>query len=147
MSLTVNISNIYMLVATQESSFDMFEIFMKRKERVIEQALKEFRANLEKGQNKKESGMFEKLFLNLLDNVNIKIECIHLRGENKLRNYSFGIKINEVSARTVDQDDAPCFFSREKAKEEYVRYTVEMDFMGIYFNSREDYYLAGRSLA
>lgn len=56
--------------------------------------------------------MFEKLFLNLLDNVNIKIECIHLRGENKAKSYSFGIKINEVSARTVDQDDAPCFFNR-----------------------------------
>lgn len=91
--------------------------------------------------------MFEKLFLNLLDNVNIKIECIHLRGENKQKSYSFGIKINEVSARTVNQDDAPCFFNREKVKEEYVRYIVEMDFMGIYFNSKEDYYLTGRSLA
>lgn len=146
-SLSINISNIYMLVATQESSFDMFEVFMKRKERIIEQALREFRSNLERKENKKESGVFEKLFLNLLDNVNIKIECIHLRGENKGRSYSFGVKINEVAARTVDQDDSPCFFNREKAKEEYVRYTVEMDFMGLYFNSREDYYLAGRSLA
>lgn len=34
-SLTVNISNIYMLVATQENTFDLFEIFMKRKERII----------------------------------------------------------------------------------------------------------------
>ena len=84
----------------------------------------------------KEYGFIEKIFLNLLDNINIKIECIHLRYENIDKNYSFGVKINEVSARTVDQLDQSAFFNREKSKEEYVTYIIEMDFMGIYFNSK-----------
>jgi hypothetical protein len=45
-SLTVNISNIYLLAATADFSLDLFEVFMKRKERVIEAALKEFKSNL-----------------------------------------------------------------------------------------------------
>ncbi len=45
-SLTVNISNIYLLAATANFSLDLFDIFMKRKERVIEAALKEFKSNL-----------------------------------------------------------------------------------------------------
>ena len=60
----------------------------------------------------------------MLDNINIKIECIHFRYENKTKNYSFGIKVNEVSARTVDAHDEPTFFNRDKSEDEYVRYLL-----------------------
>jgi hypothetical protein len=145
-ALTISMSNIYVLVTDAEKNFDVDGIFMKSKEAAIGSALKEFKANLER-ENNKELGFFEKLVLNLLDNVNIKIECIHVRYENRDKNYSFGIKINEVSAKTVDERDQPTFFNREKTEEEYVRYILDMDFMGIYFNSKEDYFLSNRSLA
>jgi vacuolar protein sorting-associated protein 13A/C len=45
-SLTVNISNIYLLAATSEHALDLYEIFLKRKEQIVEQALKEFKSNL-----------------------------------------------------------------------------------------------------
>jgi len=55
---------------------------MKGKENAISGALKEFKDNLER-ENSKELGYFEKIFLNLLDNVNIRIESIHVRYENR----------------------------------------------------------------
>ena len=82
MSLTVNMSNIYMLLTDAGSNFNERNIFMKGKENAISGALKEFKDNLER-ENSKELGYFEKIFLNLLDNVNIRIESIHVRYENR----------------------------------------------------------------
>ena len=108
---------------------------MKSKEAVIESAIKQFKSNLQR-ESKKDYGFVERLLLNLLDNVNIKVQCIHFRYENKSKNYSFGIKINEVSAKTVNEIGEPTFFNRQKTKEEYVRYVLQIDFMGFYFNSK-----------
>lgn len=51
--ININISNIYVLVAARPHfEDDVFDIFMKKKEKIIEQALKEFKANLERKDKK-----------------------------------------------------------------------------------------------
>lgn len=112
--INISISNIYVLLAARPntSEADLFKMFSKKKEDVVAQALKEFKTTLEQKQNKKEYGYIEKLLLNLLDNVSISIQCIHLRYENPLKSYAFGVKVNEVKAQTVDAHDQPHFFNR-----------------------------------
>lgn len=109
--LEINISNIYALILTREN-IDLESVFVQSKKRIIEDAIKSFAASLEGQQKEKEPGSIQRYLIRLLDNIKIRIGCIHVRYEPPLRNYSCGLQITQIVAQTVNKDCEPAFFRR-----------------------------------
>ncbi|GAM28695.1 hypothetical protein SAMD00019534_118710, partial [Acytostelium subglobosum LB1] len=141
----VNIDSIYALAVPQTQNYKYDEEAEKKKEKELKRkrienyewmkSIKEAE-NEQTGGKATDSSFTDRLVTKIIDNLQIKINKIHIRFENRNelgRLYAVGVTLDNISAQSCDERWIPSII--DSTKTNMIRKLAEMNSLGMYIDA------------
>lgn len=145
----ITLENIYLVIgpkAEKQWNFTDKQGILRKQESIddyAKQCLGKFAKKKAKSEAS-EKGYIEKMSVKIIDNIQLLFKNIHVRWEDPVQGFSFGITLQELQANTTDENWKQAFLDR--TKDDVVKAAVykllTLKGLRLYWNDKESEFLA-----
>ncbi|EAR98083.2 amine-terminal region of chorein, A TM vesicle-mediated sorter (macronuclear) [Tetrahymena thermophila SB210] len=141
----ISMENIYLIIGPKKQSDWNFQdkASIEKKLENINLYAKQCLDKLIQKSQKEEKSMLEKMTVKIIDNIQLSFKNIHIRWEDSLKGYSFGLTLQELQANTTDENWVPTFIDRTKSEEinKPINKLLNLTNLRLYWNQNESSFL------